>query len=96
MGDRKDIDYVAGEPRDVLVQAVLRFQLGPEVDGLSKAEAWLPPDLMTPFTRALYRIEAELLIADAETFTAEVGETRTQEERRHDALMTMLQRILED
>ena len=37
----------------------------------------LPQELAEPFTRALMRIEAELLLDDAALFTATIGETRT-------------------
>jgi hypothetical protein len=53
----------------------------------------LPQELAEPFTRALMRIEAELLLHDAYLLTATSGETRTQSERCADAFMAMILRL---
>jgi hypothetical protein len=53
----------------------------------------IPQDLAEPFTRALLRIEAELLLNDADLWTAAAGETRTQSERRADAFTAMILRL---
>jgi hypothetical protein len=39
------------------------------------------------------RIEAELLLHDADLFTSTSGETRTQSERRADAFTAMILRL---
>ena len=53
----------------------------------------LPEELASPFTRALMRIEAELLLDDADVLTARIGERRTQSERRADALTALILRL---
>jgi hypothetical protein len=53
----------------------------------------LPQELAEPFARALMRIEAELLLHDADLFTASSGEIRTQSERRADAFTAMILRL---
>lgn len=95
MANDQHTDTVAGEPRDVLLRAILQFEITPKPGGWAKVYAELPPHLVVPFARALYRIEAELLNHDADVFTARAGETRTQSERRHDALEVLVRRVIE-
>jgi len=64
---------------------------GPGGEGILSGQ--LPQELAEPFTRALMRIEAELLLHDADLFTARSGETRTQSERRADAFTAMILRL---
>lgn len=45
------------------------------------------------FVRAIMRIEAELLLNDAELVNIDQGEPRTPEERRTDALIALLLRV---
>jgi hypothetical protein len=46
-----------------------------------------------PFERALMRIEAELLLADADSLGSVDDEERTVEQRRCDALIELLMRV---
>ena len=71
--------------------ACLTVDEGPGGEGILSGQ--LPPDLAEPFARALMRIEAELLLSDADLFTAKNGETRTQSERRADAFTAMILRL---
>lgn len=84
---------VAGEPRELLRRAVacLTMTKGPGGEGVLSGQ--LPQELAEPFTRALMRTEAELLLQDADLFTATIGETRTQPERRADAFTAIILRL---
>lgn len=53
----------------------------------------LPPEVAPPFIRAVMRIEAELLLHDAELVTVDNEEPRTPEDRRTDALVALFLRI---
>ena len=90
MTNDANTDHVAGEPRELLRRAVacLTMTKGPGGEGILSGK--LPQELAEPFTRALMRTEAGLLLHDADLFTATVGETRTQSERRADAFMSII------
>ncbi|MGW4742996.1 hypothetical protein [Nocardia xishanensis] len=53
----------------------------------------LPPEVAPPFVRAVMRIEAELLLHDAELVTLDDEEPRTQEQRRADAFVALVMRL---
>jgi hypothetical protein len=53
----------------------------------------LPPEIGKPFFRALMRTEAELLRKDAKALGSPDHEDRTPAQRRHDALILLVQRI---
>lgn len=93
MNDDANADRVGGEPRELLRRAIACFTMtkGPAGEGILSAQ--LPQELAEPFTRAVMRLEAELLIHDADLFTATGGESRTQSERRADAFMAMIMRL---
>ncbi len=93
MIDDASREQIGGEPRELLLQAVacLTVTKGPGGGGILSGK--LPQDLAEPFTRALMRIEAELLLNDADVLTATIGEPRTQSERRADALVEMVLRL---
>ena len=79
--------------REVLRRAIACITVTkcPGGEGILLGE--LPQELAEPFTRALTRIEADLLLHDADLFTATKGETRTQSERRADAFTAMILRL---
>ncbi|WP_067704379.1 hypothetical protein [Nocardia jejuensis] len=85
-------DLVAGEPRADLVRALSYVSTEDTPDGYI-VNGDLPPDIAPAFIRAIMRIEAELLLNDAELVTVEHGEPRTPEERRTDALIALLLRV---
>lgn len=93
MSDETSSSRIGGESRELLLQAItcLRVTKGPGGWGILSGQ--LPQHLAQPFTRALMRIEAELLLDDAEALTATVSEPRTQSERRADALVAMVLRL---
>ncbi|WP_405490294.1 DUF222 domain-containing protein [Nocardia sp. NBC_00511] len=86
---------IGGESRKLLMRAVARMSMTTDSDGWGRLSGALPADLMVPFARALLRIEAELLLHDADEFTAQDGEPRTQDERRADAFTALLLRLSE-
>ena len=53
----------------------------------------LPPEVAPPFIRAIMRVEAELLLHDAELVTVDNEEPRTPDERRTDAFVALVLRI---
>jgi len=93
MASDANTDHVGGEPRALLRQALacITTSEGPGGEGILSGQ--LPQELAEPFARALMRIEAELLLSDADLFTAKNGETRTQSERRADACTAMILRL---
>ncbi|NUS44805.1 MAG: DUF222 domain-containing protein [Mycobacteriaceae bacterium] len=82
-------DLVAGERREDLLRALSYITAEPTDDGGYAIDGNLPKDVAPPFIRALMRIEAELLLHDAEFVTIDDGEPRTPEERRTDAFMAL-------
>lgn len=95
MNDDANTDRVGGEPREVLRRAIacITMTKGPRGEGILSGQ--LPQELAEPFTRALMRTEAELLLHDADLFTATSGEPRTQSERRADAFTAIILRLVD-
>lgn len=93
MADDPDSDLVAGERRADLVRALgfVSTESGPDGEYIVNGD--LPPDVAPPFIRAVMRVEAELLLHDAELVTVENEEPRSPEQRRTDALVALLLRI---
>ena len=58
---------VAGERAEDLVAVLATFERSEAPDGMIKLRCKLPPDEIVPLTRALMRVEAELLVEDAAT-----------------------------
>ncbi|MEU2255636.1 hypothetical protein [Nocardia xishanensis] len=88
-----DSDLIAGESRDDLLRALsfVHTESGPDGEYILNGD--LPPELVPTFVRAVMRIEAELLLHDAELVTVDNEEPRTPEQRRTDALVALLLRI---
>jgi hypothetical protein len=88
---------IAGESIDDIARALMRFQFGPEQDGMARMEVTLERELGVPFHRAMLRIEAELLMQEADEHTVDgpFGEHRTDAQRRADALMELIARFSE-
>ncbi|NNH76021.1 hypothetical protein HLB23_40290 [Nocardia uniformis] len=93
MTDEASSDTIAGEPLPVLKQVLTYLARNTNSNEAGEFSVLLPPHIMVPFTRALMRIEAELLLHDADRVTAESGEPRTQSQRRHDAFFALVLRI---
>jgi hypothetical protein len=84
---------VAGEPLELLIRALREFEWEPEPDGMMHVWWELPPETGNPLFRALMRTEAALLRKDAKALGSPDYEDRTPAQRRHDALILLVQRI---
>ncbi|WP_039802482.1 hypothetical protein [Nocardia araoensis] len=93
MADDTDSDLIAGERRADLLRALSYVSTESQPDGSYVVNGDLPPDVAPPFIRAIMRVEAELLLHDAELVTVEEGEPRTPEERRTDAFVALVLRV---
>ncbi|MET9025126.1 hypothetical protein ABZW96_05820 [Nocardia sp. NPDC004168] len=93
MADETDSDLIAGERRADLLRALSYVSTESQPDGSYVVNGDLPPDVAPPFIRAIMRVEAELLLHDAELVTVEDGEPRTPEERRTDAFVALVLRV---
>ncbi|WP_040792852.1 MULTISPECIES: DUF222 domain-containing protein [Nocardia] len=93
MADDTDSDLVAGERREDLLRALSYVSTESRADGSYVVNGDLPPEVAPPFIRAIMRVEAELLLHDAEFVTVEEGEPRTPEERRADAFLALALRV---
>ena len=87
---------VAGESVDDLVAVLSGIEVGEVVDGLVDLNLRLTDDETVILRRALMRLEAELLLDDADLLTAESLEgMRTPPQRQHDAFMVLVARMTE-
>jgi hypothetical protein len=93
MADDANSDLVAGERRADLERALSYVSTESQPDGGYIINGDLPPDVAPPFIRAIMRVEAELLLNDAELVTVEEGEPRSPEERRADAFVALVLRV---
>ncbi len=86
---------VAGESLRDLIPALQEVVKDAQVDedGMWSGAFALEPETGTPFMRALMRIEAELLLEDADRLGEAVGEERTPDQRRADALLALTLRM---
>ncbi|HEX6878258.1 MAG TPA: hypothetical protein VF165_21555, partial [Nocardioidaceae bacterium] len=85
---------VAGEPVEALLPGLLavRDSMVIHDDGMASMYTTLPAEQAAPLTRAMFRVEAELLQRDARVWD-ELARTRTSENRRADALLLLAQRV---
>jgi hypothetical protein len=86
---------VAGEPAETLLQALrqIKWKNGP--DGMATGSARLEPRLGHPLFRALMRVQAELMLDDADRLGSETSEDRTHEQRAADALVALADRVVD-
>lgn len=87
--------YVAGESTTDLLRAFGEIEMSEEHDGRVELEADLAPDVGAPFMRALLRVEAELLLADADGLLDDARPLRTPDQRRADAFVALTQRVVD-
>lgn len=85
---------VAGEPVDLLVEALRLIQFETEPDGMIHVRIDLPPDVGDPLRRATMRVEAELLLADARVYGTKDYDDRSPEARRLDAFVLLTRRVI--
>jgi hypothetical protein len=86
--------FVAGEPIDVLRRALGRLGTRKTARGVA-LDAAIPSEEALPFMRALMRVEAELLVHDADHLIGPDAAPRSADERRADALVALVLRIEE-
>ena len=85
---------VAGEPAVALARAFLKFKTVILPDGRVRFDAELDGKEGAPLARALMRVEAELLVKDAEKISADRRvANRTPAQRRADALVAVVLRV---
>lgn len=86
--------HVAGESMDALLAAFSSILAQSSFEeGWWRAHATLTPDVAYPFRRALMRVEAELLSADADQLAESPAAERTADQRRYDAVMALAERV---
>jgi hypothetical protein len=81
---------VAGEPFQTLAEDLLSFEWELEDDGMVHVHA---EGVSPSFVRAHMRIEAELLLADADAWATDDYEDRTSDQRAADALVELTKRV---
>jgi hypothetical protein len=86
---------VAGEDLDVLCEALTHVHFHEDDDGIVECDFELEPRIGHPFRRALMRVEAELLLHDAERIGVAAEDDRTDDQRRADALVALIFRIID-
>ena len=89
MTSNRTVQTVEGEPLDLLAQAFLQFDIQEEPDGMWSLTSHLEPGIGDPFVRALMRVEARLMLEDADLLGSPEFEHRTYEQRAADALVIL-------
>ena len=84
---------VAGERLDTLIEALQQIQLKDARGGMTSMSLRLEARLGHPFCRALMRVQAELLLKDADRLGLEDWEDRTHEQRAADAFVALALRV---
>ncbi|HEY1737614.1 MAG TPA: hypothetical protein VGI86_02835 [Acidimicrobiia bacterium] len=89
---RSPTPTVAGESALEILSIAARFEFDTDDDGMCHFEYRAAVEEIAPLVRAVMRVEAELLVADAATFGTDHQEWRTPEQRGVDALIELVQR----
>jgi len=84
---------VAGEHAETLLEALHEIRWSTLPNGAMSGTVHLEPRLGDPFARALMRVQAELLLHDADTYPQEEADVRTHEQRAADALVALALRV---
>ena len=84
---------VAGERVDSLIEALQQVKLKKAADGMTSMSLRLEPRLGRPFFRALMRVQAELLLEDADRLGNEDWEDPTHEQLAADAFVALALRV---
>jgi len=86
---------VAGEPAGVILKVLMgmRDTVVPDVDGMVSIQATIPHEHAAVLLRAIMRVEAELLLADADKVGPSAAEPRTPQQRRADAFVALALRV---
>lgn len=87
---------IAGEALEDIIAVMRSVEIGDQRDGLTDFTLHLNDAENAILRRAMMRVEAELLVADADTLdVASLDTLRTPTQRRHDAFMLIVQRVIE-
>jgi hypothetical protein len=96
MDDEDIYPVVVGEPSSALLRALGHGTHQTDADGMWSFNLTVDPVVGAPLVRALMRVEAELLRDDANRISPDAPEpTRTEDQRRADALAVLVERIAE-
>lgn len=85
---------VAGEPADRIMAVLARSQRGRSDDGMATISLTVEPHEVFVF-RALMRLEAELLLEDADSLRSGHDDLRTTGQRGADAFALLVERSAE-
>jgi hypothetical protein len=84
---------VAGERAATLLEALLQIKMKRRRNGMMGFDAIFEPGLGLPLARALMRVEAELLLQDADSYGRPGTEVRTYEQRAAAAFVALTLRV---
>jgi hypothetical protein len=88
-------ETVCGERVGDLLPGLLAFRDAAVYDnhGGFQSSVTLEPHVARPLFRAMTRVQAELLIEDADNFSSDAYEDRTHEQRAADSLVRLAMRL---
>jgi hypothetical protein len=86
---------VASEPLALLLQALGALTIEEQPGGWAKVHGEISPEPAAALHRALMRIEAEMILEDADTLDLVVRDERTPPQRRHDAFVELARRVVD-
>lgn len=84
---------VAGERVADLLPVLRQLRPSKRSDEMYECRFSLEQDVSGPFLRALMRVEAELLLQDADRLTGSWADWRTSDQRRADAFVALTLRV---
>jgi hypothetical protein len=93
MTKKAQTDLVAGEPWEEVARALLRLKRTQTSDGSLQITGVLDREVAAPLVAALMRVEADLLLEDADAVSRGESCRRTQEQRAADALVEVARRL---
>jgi Domain of unknown function (DUF222) len=88
-----DTISVAGEPAAALFEIIRKLPLQRQPSGRWSIDHTMPPAEGAMLARAIMRIEAELMMSDADQVGRDESSARTPDERRADALVALVLRV---
>jgi hypothetical protein len=91
--DTGESTFVAGESAERLLAILLDFYYKPQPGNVTRAGTQMSSDDAACLLRAVTRVEAELMLFDADQITAASIEPRTAKARRADAFVALALRV---